>query len=259
MEFCPRPPLPAGAILLLAAACSGPALAEPGSGLPAEWRGRLLYDDGSHWVLAGSRAAAGDASGLAAEIQESFAEIAGRAPGRGLLVALDPGDPPLFADLDRHEAAVAAWNARAAGESAPEEGAADEETPAAVRAALLGAMALPVPPDGGGLGLPEELLRRAAWIVVVPTQAALEHAAEAMMDLAGEAMASEPDVGLAERAMFAATAPFFERALRGELRGLAQAGVLRTWAAAAEPDPDARRSLFARCCERAGLDPDDAL
>ena len=99
---------------------------------------------------------------------------------------------------------------------------------------------------------------RAAGILVLPTEACIEHAVEALMVVAHEEMARDEEVGMGERAMIALAMPFMESMMRKEFMRLTQGRFFELLATLAESDLALRSQLLIDCSVRIGLEPEDA-
>ncbi len=164
--------------------------------LPQEWRGRRLFVSDEGDVLATTAPAAEEAHArlvaLAAEIQE----VAGVRPGRFLAIVENSQDEPLLADPMEAMLQRARWQAAMAGKEPPPEERMRED---ALRhfgmkdgdgepldfdmGLMVRLIASGVPRDETELGLPSELVDRADWIVLMPSDGCVEAVLDEMIDV----------------------------------------------------------------------------
>jgi len=248
-------------MLAYATACSSVDWIESPSDFPASWRHLRLYETTEALVLASSERAARDVISQAREAGEIFAEFSSAPIGRLLLIAVDAEDPPLLAEASDYETRVARWHARATERPPPESShgeSVDPDEPEFDRLLLMRLISFGLPRDDLELGVPAALRARAAGILVLPTEACIEHAVEALMVVAREEMARDDEVGMGERAMIALAMPFMKSMMRKEFMRLTQGRFFELLATLAESDLVLRSQLLIDCSVRIGLEPEDA-
>jgi len=178
--------------VVLAAGCAQKTLVRPTTQPASEWRGRTLYEGQGSSIYATSESAARDAARVLDRVAKDLAAQGGTVP-RGVLIALDTADELPVADAEAYFRFVARAERGAKAPLAPADAKKRWERfvkqsdnnglPAGLqlkmRPVLLDKEVL-----SGGLGIPPSVSSEAQWGMVIPTEAAIRHATDRMVDAA---------------------------------------------------------------------------
>lgn len=164
--------------------------------LPQEWRGRRLFVSEEGDVLATTAPAAEEAHARLVALAAEIEEVAGVTPGRFLAIVENSQDEPLVADPLEAMLQRARWQAAMAGKEPPPEERMREdalrhfgmkdgegETLDFDMGLMVRLIASGVPRDETELGLPPELVDRAEWIVLMPSDGCVEAVLDEMIDV----------------------------------------------------------------------------
>ena len=212
------------------------------------WRGRSSWLAVPALVTASDEAAAAEAIDAIERVHTAFAGAGLQAPPPALLVVVDTGDEPLLGDAATTLEMVPAWHRRIAGDASDGAthvfsvggGRSKVDLPPELLRQMATVAAGAVPLDAAELQLPAAWTGLAKWGVVLPTDACVVGAADAMLDFA----VAREELSFGRRLALAALMPIVRGGARDELRkvvlrAVTEAALAAVAAAGAPPSPDA--------------------
>jgi hypothetical protein len=235
-------------LVFLTACATAPAWQVAPADLPTHWRDHRLFVGRHAWILAPDEAAAAAVRPLTDELGGALAESLGHDPRPALWIALDRGAPLPLADAAAYLAKVPEW-CRAAGRPAPPTLSTTFQSPEMKQplqldpALVARLLTVIVPEEEPDLALPPELVRAAAFVAIVPTDACLADAAARFTDQALAAAEIPAWKVAAASLLYAHPATLMQRELTTARRIVLGESWLQALEVAAEPAAAARERM----------------
>src|SRR5687767_1205886 len=213
------------AVLDLVLCLGGCASVEWHGGSPREsWRGATIRCADAARVAARSEDAAADAYRGYDAVLVAIAAVCDAAPEAPLLLVTDAEDEPLLGDPVRTMERITTWHQEhVAVHQSGTSTSTRPDVPNEVIAALARITSGAVPLEASELGLPQTWREGVTWCCAMPTDAAIESAADTAIDHGLD----KADLSFLKRALLAPLIPIVRSMARAELRREVQRHVLQ--------------------------------